>query len=150
MSNTTPAWLLHVADNIQFSIAEHEAAEYLEAPMLHKIPVAKASCNHVIFWHDMIVPVIDMNIFFAHPAATNYQHIIVTAYQENDNERLQYIAFVLASAPEKIVVNDNDACEIPENYPEILKPHVLSSFSYNNQATSIFDIAQLSSSNFQS
>jgi len=145
MSNTAPAWLLCVADNIQFSIGEHEAAEYIETPALQHVPLAPEYCKHIIYWHDMIVPVIDMNIIHGHSAATNYQHVMVIAYQHEDHTPLMYAAFILASSPAKILVNDDDACELPESYPETLKPYVLSSFNYNNQVASILDIARLNS-----
>ena len=143
MSETTPAWLLRVANDIQFSISEHQAMEYIENPLLHYIPKTPASCKNIIYWRDKIVPVIDMNILFDHSGTINTQHLMVIAYQEKEHTPLQYVAYILASAPEKIIVNDDTAVELPEFFPEKLKPFVLSSFSYNHQPTSIFDIAQL-------
>lgn len=149
MSDKTPAWLLHVAENIQFSIGEHQASEYIETPILQHVPLAAPFCKSIIFWHGVPVPVIDMNILFGHSEAKNTKHLMVVAYQTEDNTPLQQVAFLLASAPEKIVVDDDDACELPDIYPEVLKPFVLSFFNYNQHATSIFDIAQLSSNNLQ-
>lgn len=144
MSNTADAWLLCAADNIQFSIGVHEAAEYIESPVLQHVPLAPEYCKNIIFWHDMIVPVIDMNILHGNSATTNYQHVMVIAYQHKDHTPLAHVAFILASAPAKILVNDDDACELPESYPETLRPYVLSLFNYNNQVASILDIARLS------
>lgn len=146
MSNTVPAWLLRVADNIQFSIGEHEATEYIDTPALHHVPMAPEYCNNILFWRDIMVPVIDMNILHGNSATTDYQHVMVLAYQEKEGMPLEYVAFTLASAPDKILVNDDDACELPESYPEILRPYVLSLFNYNNQVTSILDIARISTS----
>lgn len=147
MSDVAPAWLLKVANNIQLSIAEHEAAEFVENPLLHYVPMSPAYCKNIIFWHDRIVPLIDINILYGNPATTNYQSVIVTAYQEKDHMPLEYVAFVLAAPPEKIIVNDDDACELPDDYPDSLTPYVLSLFNHNNQVTSIIDIARLSSGN---
>lgn len=147
MSDSAPAWLLNVANNIQLSIAEYEAAEYVEDPPLHFVPMSPEYCKNTIFWHDRIVPLIDLNILYGNPATTNYQSVIITAYQEKDHMPLEYIAFVLASPPEKIIVHDDNACELPEFYPDKLKPYVLSVFHYNKKATSILDIARLSSCN---
>lgn len=144
MSDTAPAWLLSVAENIQLCIGEHEAAEYIENPQLQYIPMTPDFCKNIIFWNDMIVPLIDINILYGNPAATGYQHVIVIAYQEKEGMPLGYVAFVLASPPDKIIVNDDDACELPEDYPETLSPYVLSLFSHNNQVVSILDIARLS------
>ena len=146
MSNTVPAWLLRVADNIQFSIGEHEATEYIDAPVLHHVPMAPEYCKNIIFWRDIMVPVIDMNILHGNSATTSSQHVMVLAYQEKEGMPLEYVAFTLASAPDKILVNDDDACELPESYPETLRPYVISLFNCNNQVTSILDIARLSTS----
>lgn len=143
MSDFAPAWLLNVADNIQLSIAEHEAVQFVEHPPLHFVPMSPAYCNNIIFWHDRIIPLIDINILYGNPATTDYKSVIVTAYQEKDHTPLQHVAFVLASPPEKIIVNDTDACELPDDYPESLTPCVLSMFMHNNQPTSIIDIARL-------
>lgn len=143
MSNITPAWLLHVTPDIQFSIGEHQAAEYIETPSLLPVPLAAEPCKHVILWRDNIVPVIDMNILFGNPVENIFKHIIVIAYQRQDNNPLEFAAFRLVSSPEKINVNDDDACELPEDYPENMKHSILSMFKYNNQITSIFDYAKL-------
>ena len=147
MSNTAPAWLLRVADNIQLSIGEHEATEYIAAPALQHVPMAPEYCKNILFWRDIMVPVIDLNILHGHSATTNYQHVMVLAYQEKEGMPLEYVAFTLASAPDKILVNDDDVCELPESYPETLRPYVISLFNYNNQVTSILDIARLSTMN---
>lgn len=148
MSNTAPAWLLRVADNIQFSVGEHEATEYIDAPALQHIPMAPEYCKNIIFWRDMIVPVIDMNVLHGNFATTNCQHVMVLAYQEKKDMPLEHVAFTLTSAPDKILVNDDDACdELPESYPETLRPYVISLFNYNNQVTSILDISRLSTGN---
>jgi len=143
-NTTASAWLLHAADNIQFCIGLHQAAEYIEAPSLHAVPLATDYCKNIIFWRDLIVPVIDMNILVGNHTMQNNQFVMVIAYQTKDNTPLEYMAFKLASAPRKILVNDNDVCQLPDTYPKQLKPFVLSLFKHNNKIASIFDIAQLS------
>jgi len=145
MPETTPAWLLSVADDIQFSIGEHQAVEYIESPVLQYVPLTPEYSTHVLFWQNSIIPVIDMNLLFEKPAATSNQHIMVVAYQKKDYAPLQHVAFILSSAPEKIMVNDDDASELPDFYPQMLKPSVLSIFNYNQKLTSVLNIAQLSS-----
>lgn len=149
MSDTAPAWLLSVARNIHLCIAEHEAAEYVENPPLHPIPMSPAYCKNTLLWHDRIVPLIDINVLCGNPVKANYQNIIVTAYQAKEHSPLEYVAFVLASPPEKIIVNDDDACELPDDYPDSLTPYILSLFKHNNKLTSIIDIARLGSGSLE-
>ncbi len=143
------AWLLHVANNIQFCIGLHQAAEYIEAPALYNIPLAPAYCNNVMFWRDSILPVIDINLLAGRPATLLRQFVMVIAYQTQDNKPIEHLAVLLESAPHKIQVDDNDACSIPKNYPERLKPYVMSLFKYKNEAASILDIARMSMGNLQ-
>jgi len=148
MSTTTPAWLLRIADDIQFSVGEHEALEYIESPHLHAVPMTADYCKSVIFWQSQIVPVVDLNLVYEKPAAAHVQHIMIIAYQKSDNMPLDYVAFVLSAAPEKIQVNDDDFTELPELYPEKLKPYVMSAFNHQNIVTSIFDITSINASGF--
>ena len=99
---------------------------------------------------DLILPVVDLNKLIVNTLSVNIadtyaKHLFILSYQKKDHTPLEYIAFRLSSAPEKIQVNDDDACELPNEYPEKLVPYTLSLFNYKNQITSIFDIAQLCS-----
>ncbi len=146
MPEATPAWLLRVSENIQFCIGEHEAETYIEEISLQPVPLTPDYCNNVIFWQDLILPVIDMNKFVGYGAETDLKntsskHIFVISYQKQENMPLEYIAVKLSATPEKILVKDEDVCELPEEYPDTLKPYLLSLFNYNNRLTSVFDIA---------
>jgi chemotaxis signal transduction protein len=144
MPDPVPAWLLNIASNIQLAIAEHEAAEYLEDPEIHYVPMTPAYSKNIIIWQDRMVPLIDLNVLYGNPATTDYRSVIVIAYQQKEYMPLQYIALVLAASPDKIFVSDEDACGLPENYPESLRPCTLSLFQYNNQITSVIDMARFS------
>ncbi len=141
---SSAAWLLHVAKNIQFCIGLHQAAEYIEAPSLYNIPLAPAYCNNVLFWRDSIIPVVDINLLAGQPATLSHRLVMVIAYQVQDNTPIEYLAVLLESAPHKIQVNDNDACAMPKTYPERLKPYVVSLFEYHNEVASILNIARMS------
>ena len=88
----------------KFSIGVHEAAEYIETPVLQHVPLTPEYCKNIIFWHDMIVPVIDMNILLGNSATTNYKHVMVIAYQHKEHTPLAYAAFILASALPKLLL----------------------------------------------
>lgn len=145
MSNTTPAWLLQASDDIHFSIGEINAAEYITAPELHTAPISYNYCRHVINWREKIVPVIDLGMIANDTAATNFQNMFVITYQEKDYAPLKYAAFILTSSPEKIFVDDNSLCDLPEDYPEKLKNSVISFFTYNNKQVGIFEFSNLCS-----
>ncbi len=144
LENTASAWLLQAANNIQVCIGLHQATEYIEAPSLQAVPMAPSFSNSVLFWRNDIIPVIDINLLAGNTTAMSNQFIMVAAYQTKDNMPVEHVAFKLEAVPYKIVVNDDDACELPENYPEGIKPYVLSLFKHDNTVASILNIAQLS------
>ncbi|VAW92029.1 hypothetical protein MNBD_GAMMA22-2311 [hydrothermal vent metagenome] len=144
VEQSSSAWLLHVANNVQFCIGLHQAAEYIEEPTIHSVPMAPAYCNHVLFWRDDIIPVVDINLLAGHPATQSRRFVMVIAYQVQDNAPIEHLAVLLESAPHKIQVNDKDACEIPKTYPERLKPYVMSLFKYKDEVASVLNIAQMS------
>jgi len=148
-SNSTIAWLLRAAENIQFCIGVHQAAEYIESPSLHEIPMAPAYCKNILFWRGIIVPVIDIKQLAGNPKSNDDHIVMVTAYQIKDNSPIDHIAFVLEAAPQKIEVHDENSCDLPENYPELLKPYVMSLFKHNDNIASVFNIAQLSLGNLK-
>jgi len=147
--HSTIAWLLRAAENIQFCIGVHQAAEYIESPSLHEIPMAPGYCKNILFWRGIIVPVIDIKQL-AGNAESNTDHIVmVIAYQVKDNTPIEHIGFVLESAPQKIQVYDENICELPESYPELLKPYVVSLFKHKDKIASILNIAQMSIGNLK-
>lgn len=146
----TSAWLLSISDSIQFCIAEHEAEAYINDTEVQVVPLTSDYCRHVIFWQDKILPVIELDEMIDKKVKDNdtasnfFKHIFITVYQTEENAPLEYIAFKLSSAPEKMRVNDDNICDVPDDYPECLKPHLLSIFNHNDKITSIFDIASIS------
>ena len=142
MSIITSAWLLQASEELQFSIGEINAAEYIVSPTLRRAPLLN-SFSHVIFWRDKVVPIVDLNLLVTNKPSTNFQHVFVITYQEKENMELKHAAFLLSSSPEKIFVDDNYVRDLPENYPERLKASVVSFFEYKNQSVSIFSLANL-------
>jgi chemotaxis signal transduction protein len=148
MAESTAAWLLKVSDTIQFCIAEYEAEAYIDVISLKSVPLSPTYCNQVIFWNELILPVIDMSRFqtdkMERTSTNSSKHIFIVSYQQQENKPLEYIAFKLCSSPLKIVINDDDICKLPDEYPDALKSYLLSVFNHNNEITSVFDIARLS------
>ena len=129
---------------------EPEAEAYIYGINSHKVPKTPDFCSQVVYWREMILPVVDLNKLIGSTLSINIantyaKHLFLLSYQKEANTPLDYMAFRLSSAPDKIQVNDDDACDLPNEYPEKLTPYTLSLFNYKNQITSIFDIAQLSS-----
>ena len=111
MSSITPAWLLPVGDNLQFSVGEHEAEAYIDGINLHKVPKTPDFCSQVVYWREMILPVVDLNKLIGDTLSINIadtyaKHLFILSYQKEENTPLEYMAFRLSSAPEKIQVND--------------------------------------------
>lgn len=149
-NNSITAWLLQAADEIQFCIGVHQAAEYIKSPSLHAIPMAPNYCKNIILWRDLMIPVIDIRLLAGIPYSTDAKRnriVMITAYQTKDDKPIEHVAFKLETVPQKIQVHDDSACKLPPSYPDTLKPYVVSLFKHNNTLTSVFDIAQLSLGN---
>ena len=149
MSETTPAWLLPISDDIHLCIGEIQAQAYIDDVTLYTVPLTPNHCHKVMFWQDIVIPVINMSVFIDDAVIEgndeNYiEHAFVLAYQNKDHDPVEFLALRLLSIPEKIQVNDESFCDIPNGYPEKMTPYLLSLFNYNNKLISIIDFNKMS------
>ena len=71
-------------------------------------------------------------------------------YQDQPGAALQQLVVRVTKAPEKILVDDKQACELPEEIStSVLKPVSLSCFSHADKPVIILDIARLCYAEFR-
>ena len=89
----------------------------------------------------------DMSVFAGYPSknieANSADHIFIVSYQLEDNMPLNYIVLKLIMMPEKISIKDEYVCYFPDEYPQSLKPYLLSLFNYKNKLTSVLISSKL-------
>jgi chemotaxis signal transduction protein len=74
----------------------------------------------------------------------------VLNYQDTPKTPLQHLALRVVAAPQKIRVDDEQACEIPDSLQSsILKQVCLTCFNYDGLTVMVLDIARLCSAEFR-
>ncbi len=145
------AWLLELSDSISIATGDHEMVEYLPAPICFSVPGSPGYCSRVLSWQDKLVPVMDISMLLGQPTADESKTLIsLVAYQIESRAPLQHLALRVSKAPEKIQVDDEQACELPEEMnTSLLMPIFLSCFTYAERTAIIFDFASLCSAEFR-
>jgi len=146
----TSAWLLECSESFSIAISDHEMVEYVQSPVCYGIPATPPYCNSVMFWQNDFIPVMD--VAGVNKTATEQANDIVCIlnYQVAPMLPLQSIAVRANKAPEKIQVDDQLACDFPQEISaSILSNIVLSSFTHADQSVLVLDIPKLCSAEFR-
>lgn len=149
MQTTSKAWLLPQVEGIKFAVAEQEMQEYLVSPMVFPVPLAPAHCAAVIAWHGNIIPLMDLRTLLGVDDVLPAKDVVVLAYQVQPLAPLNYLALVLGGVPSMIRVSDEQACELPVTYSEILQTVALACFIHDEVETIVLDVTYLSSGAFR-
>ena len=147
---TSEAWLLNCGDSLSIVVADHEMVEYIQGPFCYSVPASPAYCDSVLLWQDKFVPVMDIAAVYDKPVGQTNSVICLLNYQLEPNTALLQLAIRVNKAPEKITVDDAQACELPDrikNNP--LSEIVLSSFALENTEAIIINITKLCSAEFR-
>lgn len=143
MSKKSAAWLLDFGAGIQAAVAENESVEYLISPRIYPVPVTPSYCSSVVFWRDLQLPLFNMVLLTQPEFDVKTEHLCVLAYQTEAKTPLNYIGVALVAPPEKILISDDDACDWPDDFPEIWKTLTLAMFTRKEKCTPILDIVSL-------
>jgi chemotaxis signal transduction protein len=148
--SVSDAWLLEPNDLLSVAIGDHEMVEYVHGPISFAVPGAPNYCNHVLFWKNMLVPVMDLGVLLGNPAQETGAFMSLIAYQEQPGLALQYLALKVRTAPEKIRVDDAQVVELPKELSDgVLMPVCFSCFNHADRPVVILDITSLCSAEFR-
>lgn len=146
----TNAWLFECSDSLSIAVAEHEMAEYLQASVSFSIPGAPVYCANVLLWQNNFIPILDIAVLLGEQSDSKNKLLCVVVFQSAEGQPLQRVAICVNKPPEKILVNDEQACEFPEAVDEsVLLPVSLSCFEHIERPVIILDIAKLCSADFR-
>lgn len=144
------AWLLKCSDTLSIAVSDHEMVEYIDAPIRFDVPGSPDYCSSVLLWQENLVPIMDVAALLGHPPDEVKNRMSLLSYQEKPGAALQQLAVSITRAPEKIRVDDAQACDLSEEInTSVLMPVSLSCFSHHDQAVVILDIARLCSAEFR-
>lgn len=148
---TSAAWLLECGDSLALAVADHEMAEFVQQRETWTVPGAPGYCTSVMVWQNNIVPVMDLRALRDGFAETsNKSHACVLNYQEAPHLPLQQLAVCVTRAPQKIRVDDEQACDFPASLESgKLREVTLACFAHDGLPVLIVDIARLCSAEFR-
>ncbi|MEN8800350.1 MAG: chemotaxis protein CheW [Thiogranum sp.] len=149
MADVNYAWLLKPAANLQIAVAEYQMAEYVIDPQVEPVPLAPKHCRSVLFWQDRIVPLMELARLAGNNHAGPVESVVVMAYQNRARAPLQYVAVAVSEPPSRIPVDDEQICELADDYADSLRAVTLSCFSHAGQPTAILNLERLSSADFR-
>ena len=145
------AWLLDCGNSLAIAVGDHEMAEYMQGQNFYSVPGSPGYCSSVLVWQNNIVPVMDLSALQYGPGGEQGNSLVcLLHYQETPNAPLQHLALRVARTPQKIRVDDEHACELPEGLQSSILGQVsLACFNYDGLAVLVLDIARLCSAEFR-
>lgn len=147
---SSPAWLIECDDSLTIAVGEHEMTEYIQEQECYPVPGSPEHCSRVLVWQDNIVPVMDIGTLNGGAGEQVKPFLCVLAYQQEPMAPLQHLALRVSSPPQRIQVEDEQACEFPDELiSSVLRPVALSCFLHEQQPVIVVDIARLCSAEFR-
>jgi chemotaxis signal transduction protein len=148
MSN---AWLLECAPTLIVAVGDHEIVEYIQPQQSYPVPETPHYCNRVIAWQGMLVPVMDLALMTGvRSQQQELAFVCLLCYQLAPREALQYLALRINSTPQKVTVDDSQACELTQDsVSPLLKSVALCGFTHMEQTLPILDLGKLCSDEFR-
>ena len=144
------ALLLECSDTLSIAVGDHEMVEFVPTPIRFAVPGSPAYCSNVLLWQENLVPIMDIAALLGHSLDEAKTLMCLLTYQEQPGAALQQLVVRATKAPEKIRVDDEKACELPEEIStSVLMPVSLSCFTHADQPVIILDIAGLCSAEFR-
>ena len=148
--SSSEAWLLECGNALALAVGDHEMAEYVQQYESWTVPGAPDYCQRVMVWQNNIVPVMDLAALEGGSATNAGQSdICILHYQAAPQQPLQHLALCVSRVPQKISVDDAQACEFPPSLESgKLREVTLACFSHDGLPVLIVDIAKLCSAEF--
>jgi chemotaxis signal transduction protein len=150
--SSSNAWLLECGEVLTVAVSDHEIVECVHPERYHKVPGTPDYCSSVLAWQDKLVPVMDLAAALDGIPKTSMDtaFVCLLSYQLAPKQPLQYLALRINNTPQKILVDDEQVCEMPaEGFSALLKSVSLCAFSHQQLPVPILDIAKLCSDEFR-
>jgi len=150
--SSSNAWLLECGDALTVAVGDHEIVECVQPERYYSIPGTPDYCSSVLSWQGKLVPVMDMAAAIHEqrglPQDTSF--VCLLSYQRAPKQPLEYLALRISKTPQKIQVDDEQVCELPEGDAfDLLKSVAFCSFSHQQLPVPILDIVRLCSEEFR-
>ncbi|MCP4331794.1 MAG: chemotaxis protein CheW [Gammaproteobacteria bacterium] len=149
---TTQAWLLECGESLSIAIGFNEMVELLQNQNSYSVPGSPGYCSRVLIWQEStVVPVMDITSLHSEDGENHENpYICLLKYQQAPQMPLQYLALLVNTPPRRIEIDDDQACELPEEIVRsTLQPVAVSCFLYEDKPVVILDLTYLCSAEFR-
>lgn len=148
MSQST-AWLLDFGEGRKAAVGERELLHLVPQAELFDVPLTPAHCAQVLSWQERLLPVWDLHVWLGDsPEPSEAKLVAIIGYQPRSTTQPSFGALLLSEAPERILVGDEQFCELPDGQPW---PMIASScFRHGEHAVPILDLAVMFSAVIES
>ena len=137
------AWLLDLDGSHYAAVGERQMLHFIDSPALLDIPQSPPHCCHVLIWQDNILPVMDLGVWLRGQTVQRDQLAVgIVTYQDQSAAAPQHGAVLLASAPTRVSVHDNQACELP-NQPAGWPALAISCFAADGKVIPILHLPNI-------
>ncbi len=111
------AWLIDLGQNMHAAIGENELVHIIDSSEIADLPAVLANRENTVHWQGKELNVINLAKYFSDRTLTmvSSEPIIgVVVYHSDSDDRLQYGGLLMAGIPDKEIVNNSQACNLPE------------------------------------
>ncbi len=148
VEKSSRAWVLNFGEGIQAAVGHHEMWQVLISPKFFNLPCTPPYCCEVAVFQNRILPVLDVSHLLEGKKTIPIMTPIlgIAVYQNDPTQPLHYGGLHLATMPQSVYVNDEQACDFPAHQP-YWEPLAISCFSHDEIAIPIINLASLFTQN---
>ncbi len=140
------AWLLDFGHTLRAAVGMRVLLQIVDDPKLHPVPCTPPHCHSIHAWQGHMLPVVDMAALLGFDAQSK-RLLAVAAYQEHPGDPVKFGALLLAAPPVAIIVDNEQACSLPE-YPEAWGKFSLSCFGHQGDAVPVLHLGRVFAKQF--
>lgn len=135
------AWLLDVGGTTRVAIGLRELVQITEVTNSFSVPMTPAWCRKVMFWQKRMLPVMDLSIRINH-TGSKANLLAIVAYQTDEPASAGLAGILLAAPPQRITVNDAQACTLDESMAA-WRELANASFTRDNAVIPVLNLSRL-------
>lgn len=137
------AWIVTLDGGLRAAVAEREMIHLVEHSTFETIPQTPLHCQQVLLWEGELLPVMDLTAWLTgQPAGRAHASVGIVGWQEGPGMAPQYGALLFTGPPEKVLVKDEQVCDLPEQ-PSGWEAVAISCFSHDGQPVPILDMPHI-------
>ena len=137
------AWMVSFRGDHRAAVGELELVHVLpDTPPLFPIMKAPSHCREVFLWEGRVLALFDLSTWLGEPSTPGDDHVGVFRYRCAPGAPLGYGAMRIEGAPRQVLVNDSQACALPDE-AQAWRPLVNACFDYGGRAVPVLNLARL-------